>query len=436
MRRRTLLAAITAGLSGCQVIQQETTPTPTTEDEPTETVAIDLPADGALDGWHTFRGSVTNQGRAAGVTGPGPAVEPAWDTAVRSGGDDRLLSAAGGVVFSAGKWGVEAIDAADGTQLAAQVTPGHEITTEPVMVDGHLFAGTWESGFVCIDPTTGQTVWQASTSTLTHHNRERLIPVTSTPAIAENQVYFGNSGPEGGGAFLRCYSIEGGETCWREWPNVGSLGVEPPRVVGDRVLLDEGTELVALSLEDQSVEWRVPFPETDRSNANYRPLAPAVAEGVAAVATNGGLVGVDIGAGERQWTIETRSYAPDSTYLANTYTPAIHDGTVYAGLCDGGFGAYDLASGEEQWTATPDPPVIYWTAPAIGNGCVFVGAQGPENVPYNPGDRDPDDARLYAFDRETGEQYGPWSLPGHLRHPVVTDDSVVIASGNSLYAFN
>ncbi|WP_159077006.1 outer membrane protein assembly factor BamB family protein [Halococcoides cellulosivorans] len=435
MRRRTLLAAITAGLSGCQVIR-ETTPTPTTDDEPTETLAIDLPADGALDGWHTYRGSVTNQGRAAGVTGPGPTVEPAWDTAVRSGGDDRYLSAAGGVVFVAGERGVEAIDAADGTQLAAQVTPGHEITTEAVLVDGRLYGGTSNSGFVCFDPTTGETLWKARTSKIIHHDDEEIpIPVTSTPAVVGAQVYFADRGMNGGVAFIRCYAPDSGDACWREWPNIGSLGMGPPRVVGDRVLFDEGTELVALSLEDQTVEWRLSFPETDRVNGHRRSLAPAVAEGVAAVATNSGLVGVDIDAGERQWTIETRNYGVDSTYLVATYTPAIHDGTVFAGFSEGQFGAYDLASGEELWSATPDQFAVYWTAPAIGDKCVFVGAQGPLSPLPTPKDRDPEDARLYAFDRETGEQYGPWTLPGHLRHPVVTDDSVVIASGGSLYAF-
>ncbi|AWB26926.1 outer membrane protein assembly factor BamB family protein [Halococcoides cellulosivorans] len=433
MRRRTLLAAITAGLSGCQVIR-ETTPTSTTEDEPT-TLAIDLPGDGALDGWDTFRGSVTNQGRAAGVTGPGPNVETAWDTTVRSGGDDRYLSAAGGVVFVAGERGVEAIDAADGTQLAAQVTPGHEITTEAVLVDGRLYAGTSKSRLLSIDPTTGKTVWEARTSLFNYHDRERPKTVGSTPSVTDEQVYILDRSPDGHRAFVRCYATENGEACWWEWPDVGSFGWGPPRVVGDRMLLDEGTELVALSLEDRTVEWRFPFPETDLTNTNTRTLGPAVANGVAVAVTTRGLVGVDVDTGERRWRIAARCWIPDSTPLPNAYIPAIHDGTVYAGLCGGQFGAYDLASGEEQWTATPDPPVVYWTAPAIGNGCVFVGAQGPENVPYNPGDRDPDDARLYAFDRETGEQYGPWSLPGHLGHPVVTDDSVVIASGDSLYAF-
>ncbi|WP_159077009.1 PQQ-binding-like beta-propeller repeat protein [Halococcoides cellulosivorans] len=434
MRRRTLLAAITAGLSGCQVIR-ETTPTTTTDDEPTETLAIDLPADGALDGWDTFRGSVTNQGRAAGVTGPGPAVEPAWDTAVRSGGDDRYLSAAGGVVFIAGERGVEAIDAADGTQHAAQVTPGHEITTEAVLVDGRLYAGTSKSRLLSIDPTTGNTVWEARTSTLLHHDEEVPVPVKSTPAVSGGQIYIVDKDSDGLDSVVRCYGIESGDECWRKWPEVGSLGMEPPRVVDDRVLFDEASELVALDLEDRTVEWRVPFPETDQTYANDRLLAPAVADGVAAVATSSGLVGVDIDSGERRWTISTRDYGEDLTYLEATYTPAIHDGTVFAGFSEGRFGAYDLASGEELWSVTPDQFAVYWTAPALGDKCVFVGAQGPLSPLPTPKDRDPDDARLYAFDRETGEQYGPWSLPGHLRHPVVTDDSVVIASGDSLYAF-
>jgi outer membrane protein assembly factor BamB len=123
--------------------------------------------------------------------------------------------------------------------------------------------------------------------------------------------------------------------------------------------------LVAVSLEDRSELWRVPFGATARSGVTVDGATAYVGDQqrhVVAVALEDGSV---------VWTADVpgRVDAP----------VAVADGRVYVVARDGTAGqatvvALDAATGERAWAVVPQATSTLASAPSAGGGSVFVGA--------------------------------------------------------------
>ena len=441
MNRRSLLGLVAAGFAGCLGDDDGDSRTPTPS--PTPTAVPDLPRDGSLDGWPTYRGTAANTGRVQGTTGPGPDAELRWEHRL-SDSERRTpfqAAAAGEVVFAADPGGartVVAVDATDGQVLAEELAADDRVVTEPIIADGSVYYGERKSELIAREAATGHERWRVQTTTFDREGTEVTHPLEQPPTIVDERVYTTDirelRDPGGSRAMIRCYEEPDGGECWNviEMPSAGDR-TSIPRYDGDRLLFQTEDTLLAFDLNWREIDWEADLPEMSGDKASSVDRTPAVADDIVVVATQEDHRAFDATHGTELWSRRSKGPLPqDNSELNYVYTAAISDGVVYAGTNDGRFLALDLETGEELWTTQPDPELAYWTAPGIGDGAIFVGAQG--HVGRTQTVRDPTDSHLYIFDAETGEEMGHWKIPGELSPPVVTEENAVIPAGPKLIA--
>jgi outer membrane protein assembly factor BamB len=162
--------------------------------------------------------------------------------------------------------------------------------------------------------------------------------------------------------------------------------------------------------------------------------SPAVADGtVFAGSTDGKLYALDQATGVQKWTFTTRSRVNSS--------PAVQNGLVYFGSFDGTFYALDAKNGQLKWKfatagerrfaakrlhgaepageTMPDPFDFYLSSPAVANGAVYFGSG---------------DGNIYALDAATGAL--KWKMStGNVVHasPAVSGGVVYIGSWDSYF---
>jgi hypothetical protein len=101
-------------------------------------------------------------------------------------------------------------------------------------------------------------------------------------------------------------------------------------------------------------------------------------------------------------------------------SPAVHDGTVYAGSSDGLFvQAVDLATGAERWRFATTSPV--WSSPALADGVLYVGSGS---------------GAVYALDAATGAPLWTFAAEGAVfSSPTLHAGTLFVGSdGGHLYA--
>ena len=181
--------------------------------------------------------------------------------------------------------------------------------------------------------------------------------------------------------------------------------------------------LYALDPDDGGVRWHDP--------ADYKPLTPALADGVVlpgrfgfrSVAEDGGVAVAGHRLGYRNWETDSLDY-PQSP-------PTVTDDLLIAGVGteghspDGGrVVAVDREASSFRWHTTLTSTV--WGAPAVGDGLVFAAQRATQNPEA--------DAALYALAPDTGQVRWRRMLPSDPRFdpvdaPVVGDGLVYLSSG-------
>ena len=131
-------------------------------------------------------------------------------------------------------------------------------------------------------------------------------------------------------------------------------------------------------------------------------------------ARDGFLYAISADSGRLRWRFDHKISWVNSS-------PAVMDGTVYAGSSDGQFvHAVDAASGTERWR-TPVEGAIVWSSPAVAGDVVLFGdGMG----------------RVHAVDRASGApRWRFFTGAAVFSSPVVADGVVLIGSGDGgLYA--
>ena len=188
-------------------------------------------------------------------------------------------------------------------------------------------------------------------------------------------------------------------------------------LVDGAVYANAGYEgLYALAPGDGSVRWHDP--------ADYKPLTPALADGVVlpgrfgfrSVAADGGIALAGRRLGYRNWETDRLDY-PQSP-------PTVTDDLLIAGVGTEGHSpgggrivAVDRADGSVRWQT--DVTSTVWGAPAVGEGLVFAAQRATENPEA--------DAVLYALAPETGQVRWRRALTSDPRFDPV--DALVVGDG-------
>lgn len=198
---------------------------------------------------------------------------------------------------------------------------------------------------------------------------------TFSPAVADGRVYVGS---RDGSGTVYALDTQSGEPLWTEALDVG-IRTAPAVAGATVVVVTEDARLYGLSAETGEIQWS--YTELDLDSEESITLAPTVAGATVYVvvptqSVSGAVHAVDVTDGTQQWVYRTEYWHPNAT-------PAVADGTVYAGF-DDRLVALDADVGDELWHYDTAGAV---TSPTVRNGAVYIGAAG----------------NIYRLDAETGD---------------------------------
>jgi outer membrane protein assembly factor BamB len=217
---------------------------------------------------------------------------------------------------------VVALDAdTGGTRWSFEVSDW--ISTTPAVAEGRVYFGDATGRVRALDASTGEEVWSFDAGS----------KVLSSPALTDGTLYFGANG--------RLYALDArtGDPHWTfdlRWPTVKSS----PAVAGGTVFVgchggggcrlvpddetcdapDETGSLHAVDADLGAEEWRYDVERDVRSS-------PAVADGIVYLGCAGGASAVRAADGREAWRVEFGSYVDSS--------PAVADGRVFVNCSDG-----------------------------------------------------------------------------------------------------
>jgi outer membrane protein assembly factor BamB len=168
----------------------------------------------------------------------------------------------------------------------------------------------------------------------------------------------------------------------------------------------------ALDPADGTVRWQT----TPDSLASFFATPIVLSEAVIAVADDRGRVtALDLATGAVRWTREIGAPVYD--------TPATHAGRLFVPTTRGRFVTLDAATGEPGWSAEAERADVRFSAPAVDEKLVVVGAS---------------DGRLRAFDPATGRIAWTFLADGNFAAAPLLAGDVVFAGSldEHVYAFD
>ncbi|MCP4661080.1 MAG: PQQ-binding-like beta-propeller repeat protein [bacterium] len=241
--------------------------------------------------------------------------------------------------------------------------------SSPVVADGVVYVGSGDGHLYALDAQSGDEKWRFKTSGR----------VRSSPALDAGRVYFGSM--DG-----RLYAVDAqtGEAIWTFDSEGAGLDSEKagfdrtsvqssPAIGADAVVLGARDGfLYAVSLADGRERWRF------NHKVSWVVSSPALFDGTAFAGSSDGffLQGVDLATGEERWRTKT----PSNVFSS----PAIAGGVVYFGCFDGVLYALDSQGGAERWRFRTAGSIM--SSPAVAEGVVYFGS---------------DDGHLYAVSGTT-----------------------------------
>jgi outer membrane protein assembly factor BamB len=281
-----------------------------------------------------------------------------------------------------------------------RLTAGDGIHSSAVIVDGIVYAGSWDRTLYALDAATGAVVWTFGTG---HW-------IFASPAVAGGVVYL-----PGGDGFLYALDAKTGALLWT---------FQAPTSFQGSATVEKGVVYLA------SID---PNPRDETSTALDTPL-----------------YAIDASSGALLWQYDLKSAVVSSVAVANS--------TVYAGSLDGFLYAVDAESGEEKWRYNTGREI--WSSPAVSHGRVFAGTNGGSVVAVDAKrgtlvwqyDRDFSDFKsspavangfvyigstghLYALDEKTGEMRWEFAAGTVDSSPAISEGVVYFGSWDKkLYA--
>lgn len=341
-------------------------------------ISIQVPAS-AVPGTHW----VTAIGRHSGLSAQAPfLVQTDWaefrDVATHTGVNryENVLSSAN----------VANLDS------AWSAVTGERIYSSPAVVDGVVYAGSFDGNLYAFNAQTGTQLWAAPTGS----------NINCSPAVANGIVYIGSYDGK-----LYAFNAQTGTQLWAA--PAGNAIASPPTVVGGVVYVgSEDDNLYAFNAQTGSLLWSAPTDDEIFSS-------PAVTGGVAYVGTFGGkLYAFNSQTGAQLWSVTTGSRIVSS--------PTVVDGIVYIGSLDGKLYAFNTQTGGLLWAVPAGYEIL--SSPAVVAGIVYIGGY---------------DGTLYAFSAHTGVLYWSAATDGSIieSSPTVANGLIYIGTDNGdLYAFS
>lgn len=307
--------------------------------------------------------------------------------------------------------GVTALELGTGRRRWRTTTPG-PVEGSVAVVDDVVLAPSARGPLQALDVASGSVLWEW----MPHDPGAAPCWMYFSPTIADGTVYQAYSVADG--SWVAALDAKSGDLQWHTRHPIGRNWISHASPAVDSDLLVFSTahaNLVALDATDGSMRW-----QTALGGGLGVRAKPVLADGLVLLARHGDhLVAVEADGGTERWryAVDGVSLLPGTDTAA---TPAVADGLVYAGFCDGSVAAFHLGSGEIVWRTRTEDAVM--SSPAISGEVLYIGSN---------------DGRLRALDRASGDplwafDVGSWMASS----PAVTGNAVVAAAWDgNIYAF-
>ncbi|HEV8594646.1 MAG TPA: PQQ-binding-like beta-propeller repeat protein, partial [Thermoplasmata archaeon] len=280
------------------------------DDPVTYVVPRPVPSPDFRDVWTSFRGDLSNTGRARGRIPASNAL--LWDHDVGIHEIDTAPVVAYGNVFVATRNALVALDAATGQERWRN--PGvHSLLSTPAVYDGHLVLGGTDGKLHYVNARNGSEEW----SVLVEPGASST-GIASSPAVFDGRAYVGTFNE-----------------------SVGGKG-----------------QVVAVNLNNGTIAWSYDAPGVVHQST------PAVLRGnlyVGVMGTYDGVVGYAAPYGLLSLTIDGAYRWFFGTNGSVASSPAIRNGIVFTPTAEGWMYAFD-ETGREVWAS--------WTAPSTGSPAI------------------------------------------------------------------
>jgi len=317
------------------------------------------------------------------------------------------LASANGSVFvpgaGIGNNELFAIDGATGTVEWSRMLGGFpEGLSAPATADGTVFVGDYGGQLYALDAANGTTRWTVSAG-------GGLRGYVGDPLVDSGTVYASSHDSTTGTTVLAAYDAANGTQLWATDIGAG-FSLEAPVAVGGRVMIANGSHLIAMDAGSGAIAWVTP---ADGPGVGVAPLASAPGAGAAIASLQGGAVAAfDAAGGQELWRRDVGTSAT---------APTAADGRVFVG--GDALYALDAASGTTEWTASIGGIA---TAPAVSDGAVLVTTEPDTGV-----------AALEAVNASTGARLdtallGLGSQASLAVPPAVSGGSAVVADTSGI----
>jgi outer membrane protein assembly factor BamB len=371
MRRRQLIRAgglaTTVGVAGCLGDGGNGETDSEDGDGDEQSLQID-------EHWRTFQGDSANTGTGTGTAnGPGDDPSVAWT-----------------------------------------VTADDEVWGDPILVDDTVLAGSWDNTLYALSLSSGEKRW-------TYEMDDSI----SFPAAAPSETVFIGSGRD-----VAALDLETGEPYWTITTGARVRG--GPAVADGKIYVPTQENLVALEAGTGEKQWTV------RTGGPVASTPHVTEEHIYFTSADGNIYAVDTD-GEIAW----QEFISSSGGFPS---PTVVDETVFFGWGDGTMYALDAADGTQQWTDRAGGAEVV----AVTDGIAYIAGypltaidtetqqeywttKEPAGIPTNftVGTElvylGTDEARIIAYDRETGDEQ--WRYQGNYE----VSTSVAIADGHLVY---
>ena len=303
-----------------------------------------------------------------------------------------------------------------------------EVRSSPVVSNGMVYVGCYDSNLYALDARTGGFIWKAATQG----------GISSTPCIADRVVVIGSddgglygyeagkgqavwnvrtNGPIRGSAryyapmlffgsddqYIYCVEARTGKQVWKQrtWSQVRST----PTVQAGAVYIGSSDgQLYALDGNNGNVKWKFRALEGIISS-------PYIHDNMIFVGSlDGHMYCVDAGTSWALWKFKTGSYVNSS--------PIFHNGKVYFGSVDGFLYCLDAKNGRLVWKFNTGKQVT--SSPRIAGGMVFFGGV---------------DGLVYALDADKGTPRWYYPTEGPVTSSPMIEDGVVYIGSNDYHVY-
>ncbi len=227
--------------------------------------------------------------------------------------------------------------------------------SSPAVVNGRVYVGSIDGNLYCLDASSGNIVWKTKTDG----------PITSSPAVANNHVFFYSEEPNSAGLYK--LDASSGAVAWKlEIPYVyqfqgGTEMLGTPSVANGMVYASSNMRTYyGIDEASGNIVWNF----TDPSAGEFIVSAPIPVGDNLYVIDKFNLACLDATNGQTKWSYFTGDEL--------TVSPAYANGKVYMVTSQRHIFILDTAQ-EGKGIAQATTPSSSWSAPAIANNRLYVG---------------------------------------------------------------